>query len=129
MKEIFLFILGGSLGFLVDASVLDLTKDFFGLYLGRFISFPFAVCTTYLFNTNITFRRKFSAPLNYQFIKYFSIMIIGGAVNLLIYFFLIFNYPFFESFSTLSLAVGSLSGMLFNFYSSKFFVFKSDSFK
>ena len=127
MKEIFLFILVGSLGFLVDASLLNLTKDFFGLYLGRCISFPFAVYTTYLLNKNITFTRKFNKPINYRFIKYFLFMLIGGALNLLIYFFLIFSYPFFERFSSLSIGVGSVSGMFFNFFASKFFVFKSNS--
>ena len=124
MKEIFLFILGGSLGFLVDSSLLSLTKDFIGLYLGRCISFPFAVFTTYLFNKNITFVRQINTQYNYRFIEYFLFMIIGGAVNLLIYFFLIFSHPFFENFSTLSVALGSFSGMAFNFFASKFFVFK-----
>jgi putative flippase GtrA len=127
VKEFFSFTVVGSIGFLIDASLLNLTKDFFGLYLGRCISFPFAVCTTYILNKNITFTRKFNKPLNYRFMKYFLLMLIGGAVNLLTYFFLIFRYPFFESFSELSIGVGSLSGMAFNFFASKFFVFKGAS--
>ncbi|WP_264289067.1 GtrA family protein [Duffyella gerundensis] len=56
-----IFALVGIAGFIVDALVLYLFKDFLGLYISRLISFLAAVVATWVLNRQLTFRQMSSS--------------------------------------------------------------------
>jgi len=120
-----LFGVAGILGFLVDAGVLYLLKDYLGLYVARVFSFASAVFVTWLFNRSITFSGRHSAyNLRQEFVAYFGLMLLGGCVNYGVYFWLVYSSEFVVSYPVVGVAVGSIAGMLVNLLTSKYFLFK-----
>jgi len=125
IKELFFFGVAGVLGFLTDAGVLYLAKPFFGVYFGRLISFFLAVIVTWLFNRNLTFKKNsVHVSLVAEFLHYLSLMIIGGCINLGTYYLMISSIEWMREWPVTAVAVGSVAGMLANFISSKYFLYK-----
>ena len=125
IKEIFLFGIAGILGFVVDAGVLYLLKSFIGIYAGRIVSFFMAVLITWIFNRNITFsQRSAGRSLLAEFAHYLSLMVVGGAINLGVYYLLIGRFELFQQWPVAAVAVGSVAGMAANFLSSRFLLYK-----
>ncbi len=125
IKELFLFGVAGVLGFLVDAGVLYLVKPLVGIYFGRIISFFLAVVVTWLFNRNITFKENdVKVGLLAEFLHYLSLMIIGGCINLGVYYLLVGSIEWLRDWPVAAVAAGSLMGMMANFISSRYFLYK-----
>lgn len=124
LQQLFLFGIVGVVGFLVDSGVLYLTKSFLGLYIGRMFSFVSAVLTTWLLNRIITFKKNTNTSLIREFMLYLGCMFFGGLVNLGTYYLLINNSSFILDNPIIGIAIGSVAGMLINFISSKWLVFK-----
>lgn len=125
IKKLFLFGVAGVLGFFVDAGVLYLVTPFFGIYFGRVISFFLAVVITWLFNRNITFKENdVKVGLLVEFLHYLSLMIIGGCINLGVYYFLISSFEWLQNWPVIAVAAGSVMGMMANFISSRYFLYK-----
>lgn len=117
------FTVVGSIGFLVDASVLMLTHSYLGLnlYAGRVLSFTLAVLATWFLNQHWTFKRQTSYTDNsYRIYSYYLIQITGALINFGIYSYLINQSEFFYSWPVLSLAVGSVVAMLFTYNSTRY---------
>ncbi len=112
----------GSIGFLVDASVLMMTHTFLGLnfYAGRVFSFTLAVLVTWFLNTNWTFKQQTSYPDNHLIYMYYLIQIIGALINFGFYSFLISFSEFFYLWPVLALAFGSIVALLFTYNSSRY---------
>jgi putative flippase GtrA len=128
IKELFLFGIAGVLGFVVDAGLLYLLKSFTGVYAGRLISFFMAVVMTWLFNRNITFRKNSSEKgIVTEFLHYLSLMIVGGAINLGVYYFLVIYFQKFQEWPVAAVAAGSVAGMAANFLSSRYLLYKKQS--
>lgn len=124
-KKIFLFGIAGVLGFLVDSVVLYLLAPISGIYVGRFFSFLLAVIVTWMFNRNFTFKHnKVDAGLLAEFLKYLSLMIVGGVINLGMYYFLISSMQFFHTMPIAAVAAGSLAGMAANFLTSQYILYR-----
>ena len=123
IKQIFLFGIVGTIGFVVDTIVLYCLKDFIGLIWGRGISFCSAVIATWLLNRNLTFKKSQTKSHIREFTYYFSAMILGGCVNLLAYYIAV-NYKLVATNPIIGVAIGSIAGMVVNFISSKWFIFK-----
>ncbi|ABR74542.1 GtrA family protein [Actinobacillus succinogenes] len=124
IHQFLVFGISGILGFVVDTSILYLFKDSLGLYQGRLLSFTAAVITTWLFNRTITFKTKKERNIAIEFLYYFFAMIIGGLVNLISYY-ISLRYQLIITYPILGVAIGSITGMLINFISSKWFIFRS----
>ncbi|WP_410013984.1 GtrA family protein [Sodalis sp. C49] len=124
IKELFFFGMIGGVGFIVDSGVLYLLKDALGLYAGRGVSFVCAVLTTWILNKMITFRQSRSgrSALS-EAIRYGICMLSGGAVNYLTYWFLVSCYALVQQYPILGVAAGSLTGMVFNYSTARFFIF------
>lgn len=118
-----LFSLIGALAFIVDATVLYLLKETLGLYISRLISFCTAVITTWILNRNFTFNGEKSNSLILEFVTYFSVMVGGGIINYMCYALLIFMFPFFSAYPIVAVAIGSCSGLIFNYYFAKKIVY------
>jgi len=125
LRETFLFAVAGVLGFVVDTGVLYLMKGTLGLLFGRMISFLAAVIATWLFNRSLTFRHRQSGlGLGREFVSYLMLMMVGGAVNYVVYAWLVVSYRMAEQYPVLAVAAGSVVGMFVNFVNSKMVLFR-----
>lgn len=126
MKKLILFGFVGVAGFLVDALVLYLFKDYMGLYGARLISFLAAVVTTWILNRQLTFREKSSAlSKKKEFANYLFFMLFGGVVNYTAYSISVYNSSWIAQYPVIAVAIGSLCGLAVNFTTSSLFVFKN----
>lgn len=124
-RELVYFGLIGTAAFVVDATILHLVKDVFGVYLGRVLSFSCAVFFTWILNRNLTFKQVVSdKPLFSEFAQYFLVMLGGGTVNYLSYVLLVISIDAVKQQPIWGVAVGSFTGFLVNFTCAKIFVFK-----
>lgn len=55
-----------------------------------------------------------------EFLKYYSAMVLGGAVNIGSFWLLIQLFPIVKSYPILGIAFGSIAGLVVNFITSKF---------
>lgn len=126
MKKLIVFALVGVAGFIVDALVLYLFKDFLGLYISRLISFLAAVVATWVLNRQLTFRQMSSSlTKKKEFAHYLFFMLFGGAVNYIAYSISVYNSAWIANYPVVAVAIGSLCGLAVNFTTSTLFVFKN----
>jgi putative flippase GtrA len=126
LKEILTFGVVGSIGFVVDTAVLYLLKGHLGLFYGRLSSFVAAAFTTWLINRSWTFKEKRSTlSAKYEFLAYFLLMLIGGAVNYAVYAVIISKYPIAARYPIIGVAAGSIAGMFVNLVTSRTLLFKT----
>lgn len=124
MKQLAHFAFAGTVGFLVDAGVLLWASGIWGPYLGRGVSFAAAVFTTWLINRSLAFRHQRGRhPVHREFAIYALTTLGGGAVNLGAYALLVYLFGLPSHLLPLAVAVGSLAGMLVNYWLSRTFVF------
>ena len=115
----------GAIGFLVDVAVLYLLIGSIGLFYGRAVSFLAAVVVTWLLNRKLTFRHRNSRlESGREFTVYLTLMLIGGLVNYAVYAGLVVTIPPIIAHPFIAVAAGSLAGMLINFVTSRFFLFR-----
>lgn len=117
--QFFSFSIIGVGGFIVDAGVYHLLYSCFGEIFSRIFSFSSAVFFTYTLNNLITFK-NFSNYFWTKFPAYFVSMLGGGCVNLLTFFLVNRFFSLDPSRAYLSIALGSLAGLFFNFFASLF---------
>ena len=118
----------GIAGFAVDAGVLrGLIELGFGYYGGRAISFLTAATTTWILNRSFTFRRDapsaFAHPAA-EWVSYLGLMLIGGMANYGTYALAVESSETVHRYPELGVALGSLAGMVINFWSAKRMVFE-----
>lgn len=121
------FGLVGVAGFLVDAGLLRLLLVVgFGYYGGRVISFLTAATATWILNRSFTFRRDapsaFAHPAT-EWLSYLGLMLIGGVANYGAYALAIAVSETVRAHAELGVALGSLAGMVINFWTSKRMIF------
>ena len=126
MRQILLFCIAGTLGFLVDAGVVSLLVNGLGWnpYLGRLLSFLCAVAATFAFNRRYTFAGSAVQPLWRQWTQYLFAMTGGFAVNYGAYALLVYRHELVREWPVIGVAVGSVLGLVVNFMSSRFWVFR-----
>lgn len=126
LKELALFSVAGTAGFLIDSAVLYLLKETLGLYGARATSFLCAVIGTWLINRRLTFRHRSSnLPLHKEFAKYLAMMLLGGAANYAIYVLSVYANSTVREHPIIGVALGSLAGMVINYAQMKFLLFKA----
>ena len=119
MNRFFKFCIVGSAGFLVDTGVYYLAAIILPVLLSRLLSFSSAVLFTYYFNRYFTFKNH-SAMTITEFLKYYSAMVLGGAVNIGSFWLLMHIFSIINSYPILGIAFGSIAGLVVNFITSKF---------
>ncbi len=120
------FAIAGVLGFVADAGMLYLMMALgLGRFGGRLVSFVFAVWVTWQFNRRFTFRQRRDISALREFAEYFVAMIGGGAVNYAAYSATVLSLPDTAYAPLAGVAVGALAGMVVNFITAKWFVFRS----
>ena len=121
----------GTIGFLVDATVLIICNSVFELNLlvSRLISFGIAVTATWYLNRVFTFKEQRRPNLAKEWSQYVMFNGIGALANLAIFMWLVLNYQYFADNPILPLAIASVIAMFINFLASKFIVFNQDKIK
>lgn len=116
----------GGLGFLVDSGILHVAMNLgTGFYWGRMISFLTAATFTWLLNRNVTFvGTKGTGQATVQWVRYIGAMLVGGSLNYAVSAWIYRDFHVAWQWPVLAVAAGSLAGLLLNFVSAKFFVFK-----
>jgi putative flippase GtrA len=114
----------GTLGFVVDAGVLQILISFGGLgpILARAISIPTAVLATWLLNRTFTFRSD--GPALASLVRYIAVSIAGAAVNFAVYTTLVLVSPLMAAHPVLPLAIASIIALVVNYLGSKHFAFR-----
>ena len=115
----------GGLGFVVDGAVLE-TMIMLGMnpIAGRVVSFPIAVCATWLANRNFTFRDKIEQSRVREASTYVAVQLVGGAANFAVYSALVHSLQLFSDWPILALAFGAAAGLILNYLGSKHIVFR-----
>lgn len=119
----------GSLGFVVDSTVLALDTNWLGLdpFKGRILSIFCAMVCTWLGNRYFTFadRRALGGvgAMFHEWSKFVAANIVGALVNYGVYAALLHfaSAPFDNKY--VALVIGVLAGLIFNFFLSKKLVF------
>lgn len=120
LVSLFRFGLVGTLGFLIDAGVVLIFAKFLNTdpIYSRIPAWMAAVSTTYVFNVNFTFSKKSSLleknrKRAKKYILYVLSQLSGGTINILVFSLLV---SFFGVNWLVSLIVGTLFGLMINFY-------------
>lgn len=125
MIRLLRFGIGGVLGFLVDSGVLyALLTTGLGPYAARVPSFLCAATATWLVNRYWTFADRRGAGRGGEWGRYVVAMIAGGVLNYAVYAALIAHSDLVRAWPVLGVAAGSIAGMVLNFLSSYFLVFR-----
>jgi len=115
----------GAFGFGVDAGVLWLAMDAgMGFHAGRVLSFLTAVSFTWALNRRHSFPSREGASRLHQWLRYVLAMLVGGAVNLSASFAAYHAFELVRTWPILAVAVGSVAGMMVNFFAARQFVFR-----
>lgn len=124
MKQFQRFLLVGSLGFVVDFSVLYLAVNAAGLgtLSGRLLSFLIAASVTWKANRHFTFAAS-EEDARRQWLRYLVTTSIGGAVNIGVYR-LFLKFTSHDNMNLfLAVVAGSAVALIVNFTLSKYVVF------
>lgn len=110
-----LFAVSGVLALALDVAVLYALKAALGVYLARLLSFLCAATFTWWFSRRFTFPGPKPHGLLREYLGYLSAMAVGAAINYGVYAACVAGWPAAAAQPAIGVALGSLSGMLFNF--------------
>lgn len=124
-RQLWYFTLAGAIGFVVDVAVLYLMLQIgLGYYAGRAVSFLCAAFTTWQLNRRFAFSARAGEALWREWLRYLVAMLGGGAVNYAIYSLLVLAVAHEPWLPLVAVAAGSAGGLLVNFLSARFWVFR-----
>lgn len=124
-KQLAWFGVGGIIGFIVDAGVVQLLVSKLGAdpYIGRLFSFLCAATVTWLFNRHFTFHGRGDYSLFGEWSRYLVAMSAGFAVNYATYVLVVYFSDFVHAWPAIGVAAGSVPGSLVNFLGARQWVF------
>lgn len=130
-KQVYWFIIVGTIGFIVDAFLLEIILRNFeiGMIFGRLLSFSVAVTVTWLLNRHYTFRQathehKNLKGLIQEFFMYLLASSASISINIGIYMLCVFSFEICYEKPFLAVGIGSIGAMVVTFLVSKYWVFK-----
>jgi putative flippase GtrA len=125
--EFMLFAIGGLIGLVVAAGVVQLLVSFAHVnpYIGWVISFLLAATATWWWNRNHTFATAQSGrSLLAEWLHWIVLMSGGAAVNYAVYWLCLHELPSWQKWPALASAVGSVFAALVNFVSARTLLFR-----
>jgi putative flippase GtrA len=126
LRQFATFCIGGVIGFIVDAGVLQLLVV--GLswdrYSGRLISFVAAATATWMFNRHFTFRGPRQHALAVEWARYLLAMSGGFVCNFAAYSALVYFFNLDRQWLILGVAAGAIAGLGVNFAASRYWVYR-----
>ena len=125
LRQFWCFGIAGGVGFLVDVAVLYLAMAAgAGFYLGRVLSFFCATYATWQINRNFAFSAAKNMSLWREWWRYVLAVTGGGTINYVVSVLTAYLLPSSSISPLISVAMGSLAGMVVNFFSTKILVFR-----
>ncbi|MCB1703813.1 MAG: GtrA family protein [Halioglobus sp.] len=132
--EFYRFAVVGSVGFVIDASVLQILASWFGvgLLVGRVFSYLAAATVTWFLHRHYTFRDQLSPADTHsasaramldQWLRFILTNGIGASLNYGVYAACILGSELCHSYPVIAVAIGSVTALVFNFTISRRFVF------
>lgn len=120
------FVLVGTVGFLVDAVLLQTLFSLgHGPFVARLFSAFIAMTATWYLNRTLVFRSSSRrAP---EYLRHLAAQSVGMLINLLVYVGLLLAVPELQDIPLLALVAGSLVALIFNFFSAKLWTFRNDT--
>jgi putative flippase GtrA len=119
------FAIAGTLGFLVDAGMLALGLALgLGYFAGRAVSFLSGVFVTWRINRRFSFPEAGRRASWAEWWRYLAAASVGGSFNYLAYTAVVIHFEATPWLPTAAVAAGSLAGMMVNFATVKWWVFK-----
>ena len=124
-KQLAWFGVGGFIGFIVDAGIVQLLVSKLNVdpYLGRLFSFVCAATATWLFNRHFTFHKRGDYGLFGEWSRYMVAMSAGFALNYATYVLVVYFSHFVQAWPAIGVAAGSLPGSAVNFLGARQWVF------
>ena len=125
-RQVLHFCIAGTLGFAVDAGVVQALVSLGGAdpYLARGLSVALAMATTWLYNRHRTFADRRSRRWLREAGLYVLANLGGFAVNYGAYAVALSLWPLTRSWPVIAVAIGSVAGMAVNFASARWLVFR-----
>lgn len=122
-REIWRFGCVGSIGFVVDASVVWVTHRQLGLILAQCCGFFLAVTVTWLLNRHWTFAGRGSSRLLREWVRYVGANGWGALLNNGAYLAAIAANAWFARYPVMAVALGSMVGMGVNYMTARYWIF------
>lgn len=94
------------------------------LKLTRIVSIPLAILFTWYLNRTITFKSRNPKKIR-QYGKYLFVILLGISINYSVYLYVLGLFKIFNYSYIIALCFGSVSSMFFNFFLSKYVIFKN----
>ncbi|MDE2157197.1 MAG: GtrA family protein [Xanthomonadaceae bacterium] len=126
-REIMLFALGGVLGLLVDAGVVQALVGVAGWdpYLARVLSFLLAATVTWWWNRHYTFAtRRSDRAAHAEWLHWLGLMSFGAMINYGVYALLLLHFAALHRWPAAAAAAGSAVAALVNFATARGILFK-----
>lgn len=129
MRQLLLFGIGGVLGFIVDAGVLQILVSGFAWdrFSARLISFLCAATVTWLFNRNLTFQGTRNHSRFGEWWRYIVAMSGGFACNFAAYSALVLGFNVDGAHLPLAVAAGSFAGFGVNYFASRYWIYRKSA--
>ncbi len=125
-RQFLIFAIAGTAGFVADVGALYLALEIsLGYFIGRLLSFLLAVTVTWIINRRFTFETPTNRSLGRQWLKYLAAMSVGGVVNYAAYSVVVIKFSHLAFLPVLAVMAGTFAGMLLNFSTAKWWVFKA----
>lgn len=123
--EIVWFAIGGGLGFLIDAGVVQTLVRGAGWnpYAARVVSFLLAASFTWWWNRTFTFAHRRRHRAGAEWMRWLAVMLIGATVNYGLYALLVSLFPLVRAWPVLGVAAGSAAAAVVNFIGARSMVF------
>lgn len=115
----------GVIGLAVDVTILTVLREPIGVYAARIASFLGAATITWILNRRFTFaHRSTGMSLGSEYVRYLSLMLGGGLVNLATYSLLASKFSQTPLWLSAYVCIGSLLGMAVNFAGASKWLFR-----
>lgn len=125
VTQILRFGVVGSVGFIVDASLLWLFMSLgFNPYLGRLMSFPTALIVTWILNHKWTFGATQDSHRKGHFQRYVAVQLTGMFINYSTYSLVLMTFGTDDLTVFAALVSGSFVGMFINFCGARYIAFR-----
>lgn len=129
MRQFLWFCVGGVLGFIVDAGVLQILVSGYAWdrFSARLLSFLCAATATWQFNRNLTFHGTRNHSRFGEWLRYVFAMSGGFACNFAVYSAVVLLFDVDGRWLPLAVAIGSVAGLGVNFLASRYWIYRGRS--
>lgn len=125
-REIALFAVGGVIGFMVDAGIVQALVRGAGWnpYGARVLSFLVAASVTWWWNRSLTFAHRRGRRAGDEWLRWMTVMMVGALVNYGLYAGLVGAFELVRAWPALGVAAGSAAAAALNFGGARALVFR-----